>query len=120
MPARLIQLLAFAAALYGTGAMIVMLSHFDGNGAARVATTAAATVESIPTLPTVIVRPEPEIPVLAAITVVPDRNELAAAGVRSHSLGVLAAHASAALAPSGGFDMPYYSFGRTLNRVNKE
>jgi len=122
MPNRLIPLLALAAALYGTGAIIVSLSSLTGHRDAAVTAAPAAGQEALPVLPAVIVRPEPEIPVLAMVTVRPDRSSAASDEAPAAApLGALAVHASSsALLPSGGFDMPYYSFGRTLHRVSKE
>jgi len=122
MPNRLIPLLALAAALYGTGAIIVSLSSLTGSRDGVAAAAPADEPEALPVLPAVVVRPEPEIPVLAMVTVRPDRNSTAnEATPAAAPLGALAVRASStALLPSGGFDMPYYSFGRTLHRVNKE
>lgn len=122
MPNRLIPLLALAAALYGTGAIIVSLSSLASNRDTVAAVAPAAEPEALPVLPTVVVRPEPEIPVLAMVTVRPDRSNAASDDAPAAApLGALAVRASSsALLPSGGFDMPYYSFGRTLHRVNKE
>ena len=122
MPTRLIPLLALATALYGTGAIIVSLSPLTGaNSSAAVAAPAAAP-EALPVLPIVIVHPEPEIPVLAMVTVRPER--VGATTTQSSNaipVGALAVRAaSTAVLPSGGFDMPYYSFGRTLRHANKE
>lgn len=123
MPNRLIPLLALAAALYVTGAVIVSLSALTGASALPTAAALTPAAQDTPTLlPAVIVRPELEIPVLAMVTVRPDRSvSSSSVAPKAVPMGVLAARASsAAVLPSGGFDMPYYSFGRTLRRVNKE
>ncbi len=124
MPARLIQLLALAAGLYGTGAMIVLLAPSVESRQALAATMEAPAVDAPPVLPTVVVRPEPEIPTLATVTVRPDDDGAAAPAatdVGNDALDILAAHASSAVGlPGGGFNMPYYSFGRPLHRANRE
>jgi len=126
MPNRLIPLLALAAALYGTGAIIVSLSPLTAADQSAVAATPPAAPEALPVLPTVVVRPDPEIPVLAMVTVRPERAHAINAEMSNWvptgaPVGALAIRAaSTTVLPSGGFDMPYYSFGRTLRRVNKE
>ena len=121
MPARLIQLLVLAVALIGTGAFVVAVS---GIHPAVPQTSASATTEAIPVLPVVVVRPQREIPTLTAITVSPTRAERVAAGIEvaeaSTPETAAIATQAAVLLPSGGFDMPYYSFGKTLHRMNKE
>lgn len=122
MPNRLIPLLALAASLYGTGAIIVSLFPLTDVDHVAAIAAAPAEPEALPVLPTVVVRPEPEIPVLAMVTVRPERSSAVNAELSNPvPAGALAVRASStALLPSGGFDMPYYSFGRTLHRVNKE
>jgi len=122
MPNRLIPLLALAVALYGTGAIIVSLSPLTDTSISAAVATPAAAPEALPVLPTVIVHPEPEIPVLAMVTVRPERGStISAAASNPAPVAAFAVHAtSAVVLPSGGFDMPYYSFGRTLHRANKE
>lgn len=122
MPARLIQLLVLAVALIGTGAFVVAVSGI--HPAAAPQTSASATAEAVPVLPVVVVRPQREIPTLTAITVSPTRAERVAAGIEvadaSTPETAAIATQAAVLLPSGGFDMPYYSFGKTLHRMNKE
>jgi hypothetical protein len=121
MPSRLIPLLALAVALYATGAIIVSLSPLaDASRSAAVAPAAAPA--ALPVLPTVVVHPEPEVPVLALVTVRPERaGAIGAEASKPVPVAALAVRAaSVAVLPSGGFDMPYYSFGRTARRVNKE
>lgn len=116
MTNRLIPALAFPTALAVTGLIFAVLSH--GSADHR---TAAAAPDAIPVLPLVVVRPEPEIPVLASLTVRPTRAELEAAGVvrrgdDSAERDVLVRE----LLTGGGLDMPYYSFGKAQHRVSKE
>lgn len=123
MPNRLIQLLVLAAALVGTGATVVAVSGL-GAGSNPADTVA---LDAPVLLPTVVVRPEPQIPVLGEITVSPSRAERAAAGLEvaddGDALDAVAQRvrtSSRVLLPSGGFGMPYYSFGKPLQRANKE
>lgn len=126
MPNRLIQLLVLTAALLGTGATVVAVSNL-GAAASSSYANAPMTSEAPVTLPTVIVRPEAEIPVLGEITVSPSHAERVAAGLdvtdAEDALDVVTQRvrsSSRALLPSAGFGMPYYSFGKPLQRVNKE
>jgi hypothetical protein len=124
MPNRSIQLLALATALFGTVATVLVVSGLD----ARAARPDARTVLEAPVLlPTVVVRPEAEIPTLTEITVSPSRAERIAAGLEvtddEDALETVAERvraSSRALLPGSGFGMPYYSFGKPLQRVNKE
>lgn len=124
MPNRLTQLLMLAIALCATGASVVAFSDLGSTAPASAATTAEAPV----LLPTVVVRPQAEIPVLGEITVSPSHAERVAAGLDAtdednDALDLVTERmraSSRALLPSGGLDMPYYSFGKTLHRVNKE
>jgi hypothetical protein len=129
VPNRLIHLMLLAAALSTGGAAIVALS----NGALRpqsVAIHSAAPANVVMTttlLPTVVVRPEAEVPTLATVTVRPSRADWASATAEQDEapLGNLVAVARRTRAVSvgiggAGFDMPYYSFGRTLRHASKE
>ena len=123
MPTRLIQLLLLAAALYASGAAVVALSTGNANHArtsAQAVTAPAFPLESASTLlPTVVVRPDPEVPTLATVTVRPDRAGLS--GENFVAVPVPATRKAAVVSfAGGGFDMPYYSFGRTLRHVSKE
>ena len=113
MPKRLISLLALAVALCASGAAVVLLTPAAQAPAAASAVPASAPVE----LPTVVVRPEPEIPTLAQVTVRPDDAIFdAGAPVRVRA----AARVRASTVGTGGFDMPYYSFGKSLRHSSKE
>lgn len=117
MTNRWIHALAFPTALAVTGLIFAVLSHGSADHRA-----AAAAAEAIPVLPVVVVRPEPEIPVLASLTVRPTRAELEAAGIEpdDEDLATTGHAGATALLPGSGFDMPYYSFGKTQHRVSKE
>lgn len=125
MPNRSIQLLVLATALFGTAATVMVVS-----GLTTGATTqpdARTALEAPVLLPTVVVRPEAEIPTLGEITVSPSRAERIAAGLEvaddEDALDAVAERvraSSRALLPGSGFGMPYYSFGKPLQRVNKE
>lgn len=127
MPSRLFPLLTLAIALFITGGAIVSLADHSAGPADSDAMKISATdpvPTSIPLLPTVVVRPEPEIPTLATVTVRPDRIEQVAVhadrdGKVDRPLALARAGTVATL-PGGGFDMPYYSFAKTLRRANKE
>ncbi|MEO5561545.1 MAG: hypothetical protein ABIO49_16370 [Dokdonella sp.] len=132
MPNRLIHLLLLAASLYASGAAIVALSNGapgSGHTEAMAIKPTPAAVDAIDAtttlLPVVVVHPEPEVPTLATVTVRPSRTDLAEAVadagktpvgpiVQSARVGTVLSFAGA------GFDMPYYSFGRTLRHVSKE
>ncbi|MEO5626779.1 MAG: hypothetical protein ABIQ70_12290 [Dokdonella sp.] len=134
MPNRLIHLLLLAASLSASGAAIVALSNgalssrqFETKAAKPlIASPVADTLDaSMTLLPVVVVHPEPEVPTLATVTVRPSRTELTETAADSDgiSLGpvVPAVRRTAVLSfASAGFDMPYYSFGRTLRHVTKE
>ncbi len=132
MPTRLIRLFLLAASLSFTGAAVVALSGSGLVGvptAANVATLHTnAPMEGLSTtlMPPVLVHPEVEVPTLATVTVrltradvanVPASTTKAAATV---SMPLLARRSTAGLMSSDGFDMPYYSFGKTLRHVSKE
>lgn len=125
MPNRPIQLLALAIALFGTAATVAVVSATDAGPSTRA--DAWSMLEAPVLLPTVVVRPEAEIPTLGEITVSPSRSERIAAGLEDaggeDALDVVAERvraSSQALLPGSGFGMPYYSFGKPLQRVNKE
>lgn len=122
MPKRLIPLLSLAAALYATGAAIIFLS---AGSAYPARVPPVATVIPIPTLPTVVVRPDAPIPTLALVTVRPDDDvtdvNMTNADAGSRARAALRTRGSAvALLPVGGLDMPYYSFGKSLRHSTKE
>lgn len=134
MPNRLIPLLLLAASLYASGAAIVALSN--GTAVSRHVETTTANMPAVSPvaepldttatlLPVVVVHPEPEMLTLATVTVRPSRADLTATVADTDEISM------ATLLPAGrrsnvlsfasaGFDMPYYSFGRTLRHVSKE
>jgi hypothetical protein len=129
VPNRLIHLMLLAAVLSTGAAAIVALS----NGALlpqNLATRGAVPADVVMTttlLPAVIVRPEAEVPTLATVTVRPSRADWAGATAEPSEvpLGNLVAVARRTSGVSvgvggAGFDMPYYSFGRTLRHASKE
>ncbi|MEO7326632.1 MAG: hypothetical protein ABIW82_17560 [Dokdonella sp.] len=134
MPNRLIPLLLLAASLYTGGAAIVALSngaisprHGELAAVAKPAVSPAADAIDAPAtlLPVVVVRPEPDMPTLATVTVRASRADMADAIADASELPVgtvlPAARRKAVLSfASAGFDMPYYSFGRTLRHMSKE
>ncbi|MEO7430461.1 MAG: hypothetical protein ABIR62_00140 [Dokdonella sp.] len=132
MPTRLIRLVFLAATLSFTGAAVVA---FSGSGLIDVPAGAAVaagrdTLLSDPLhttlMPSVRVHPEVEIPTLATVTVRPMYSEVSAVSASSPnaltsvSVPMLARRSTGGLMASAGFDMPYYSFGKTLRHVSKE
>jgi len=129
MSNRLLQFLLLATAVAGTGITVAALSHGSiGVAHRRVAasTPMPSNRETATLLPTVVVRPDAEIPTLGLVTVRPDRTERTRAihaGAEDSALridaGAIGSYAAGSLS-STAFDMPYYSFGKTLRRANKE
>lgn len=129
---RLTRTFALAAALIATAAAVFTFSHAVSvtrpHAAAQIPSAALRTRDSAPPtlLPAVMVRSQLPIPTLPTVTVRLSRAEAIAndaprAG--DYSLGAVAHGGSAAAlgaTPSGGFDMPYYSFGKGLRHANKE
>jgi hypothetical protein len=136
MPNRLIHLMLLAVALYAGGAAIVAFSdgtfgrpHIAANARSAppvASATPDAPIEATTTLlPTIVVRPEPALPTLATVTVRPSRSDrveslMEVADVPSGSVIPVARSSAVASFAGAGFDMPYYSFGRTLRHVSKE
>lgn len=126
MSNRLFQVLLLATAVAGTGVTVAALSHGSVSVTHRLgaAPNAAPSIHEAATLlPTIVVRPEAEIPTLGLITVRPDKNERRVADADESPLridaGAIGAYAAGSLS-STAFDMPYYSFGKTMRRANKE
>jgi hypothetical protein len=121
MTDRLFQSLLLATALSGTVALVLALSSVNVSPDTRSVAEPAAATQQPWLLPTVVVRPDPEpIPTLATVTV---RATLPTTDERAEDDLFLASAADTPVLyplPSAAFDMPYYSFGRTLRRVNKE
>ncbi|MEO5558194.1 MAG: hypothetical protein ABIO49_00780 [Dokdonella sp.] len=134
MPNRLIHLLLLAASLYASGAAVVALSngtpvsrHVETTTAKMPAVPpAAATLDATTTLlPIVVVHPEPEVLTLATVTVRPSRTDLTETVADSDEIPMATIlpgvrRSTVPSFASAGFDMPYYSFGRTLRHVSKE
>jgi len=131
VPTRLIRLFLLAASLSFTGAVIVGLSAPGGSPTPAVASALADRDDgvaslSITLLPIVRVFPDVEIPTLATVTVRPSRADMADVAATATTLAstdqvpLLVRRPRSALMSSGGFDMPYYSFGKTLRHVSKE
>ncbi len=129
------RLLLLAIALLVTGATIVAFSHAASATRAHASHTVSARVatpqpisESLPTLlPTVIVRPNPEMPTLATITVRPERALRASVNLDGTADFAFDANdaartqrAAISAASGTGFAMPYYSFSRSPRHSNKE
>jgi hypothetical protein len=131
VPTRLIRLFLLAASLSFTGAVVVGFAAL-GNNPSPAVTSAVADrqhdAEALTTtlLPAVRVFPEIEIPTLATVTVRPNRADMADVPVTSTTVAsidpvpLLVRRPRSALMSSGGFDMPYYSFGKTLRHVSKD
>ena len=127
MPNRSIQLLALATALFGTVATVTVVAGLDARTVAQPPVESSMTLDAPILLPAVVVRPEADIPTLSEITVSPTRAERVAAGLTvADDEGALDAVAervrvsSRSLLPGSGFGMPYYSFGKPMQRANKE
>ena len=130
MTDRLLQRLLLATAISGTTALVVALSSAGSSVVPRTgpsvatATTPVAIAHEPIMLPTVVVRPEAVVPTLATVTVRASIADRVAADLAAEDAAGLLTSAGGGLAlyplPSAAFDMPYYSFGRTLRRVNKE
>ena len=132
MPNRLIQLLLLAVSLAGTGTIVATLSHGVAAGRQAVAASTAVIPSATPSavstavLPVVTVRAEPPIPTLGTVTVRPNRDELGMAdALHSDDYAVDKVEPAPRISSSGSlqsaaFDMPYYSFGKTLRHVSKE
>jgi len=122
MSSRLIPVLLLTATLCALGAGF---SHPDVPAATAAQTDVAAS-EPVTLLETVVVRPEIEPTLLPTITVRPAADEIAAAraldaGARQASITPISARVPGSVTlPSPAFDMPYYSFGKSAYRVNKE
>jgi hypothetical protein len=117
MSNRLIHFALLAIAVSTTGSTLAALSH-----GLPVPSSPAATELPVTLMPTIVVHPEPVIPTLGTITVVPDRADRTSSGDDySLSEAIRGAGASAVGSlPGGAFAMPYYSFGRSLRRAAKE
>lgn len=124
LPRRGVQLLSLAFGLVVTGTLVATAAGgLVPTAPAPVAAAKPADAASIPTLPTVVVRPEPEIPTLATVTVHAD-NGNASSERTARRMRVLPVHAVTSFASGGsagaGFGMPYYSFGKPLHSGTEE
>lgn len=121
MQRRLIQLLALSTSLLATGAAIVFLAPGDAPPTAHAAVAHSLPVTRLPTihvevdlspqlLPEVVVRPE--------TTAFAQHAPPAGDPLRGFEFEL----AQLGNGSSGGasFDMPYYSFGQSYRRANKE
>jgi hypothetical protein len=128
MASRLVPVLLLAAMLYALGAGVASLPYQSSSAHA-----AAAGNADIPTLPTIVVRPDADalsalMPavMLPTVTVRPSAAEMSAArALDARTLGagavVAAVHVLGGGVTSGsGLDMPYYSFGKSVYRLRKE
>jgi hypothetical protein len=117
--------------LYALGASVASLSGQPAPAPKLTAFEMPATDADIPTLPTVVVRPDDAVAMLApvtlpTVTVRPSAAEIAAAhALDARAIGtgvvVVALHTlGGGLAPRSGLDMPYYSFGKSTYRLRKE
>ncbi|NCT68053.1 MAG: hypothetical protein GXC76_10485 [Rhodanobacteraceae bacterium] len=127
MTNRTNKLLLLAVAIYATGAIVVSLSNAT-IGRAPLATSeptpapAATPDANAVLLPTVVVRPEPAMPTLAAVTVTASRADFLpgadAAPADTTGLGPVGDVYAAVPAAGTTLDMPYYSFGKSLRRAS--
>lgn len=124
LPTRVLRTFSFAAALAGTGATLAALVPAPFADAA----IAAPAAEDPVTLPTIVVRPEPEpVTTLATVTVRASdalhdgSSEDASMLSRAHATGLRAVGALAHRSAAGaGLAMPYYSFAKPLRVSNEE
>ncbi|GEM_PF-1231593 len=127
MSNRPTRILALAAALSTTTLAVAALTGFGSAAPSRSHAAPAEDARAV-LLPTVVVRPEPQIPLLGEVTVRPSRAERIAAGltVDAQEEGLLdratgsSSGSHALLRGGGGLAMPYYSFGKPLPRANEE
>ncbi len=127
MPNRLFPFLLLATTIAATGALVVALSPSRPLAGQAAATAAlSGTADAAPAhaaapilLPTIVVRPEAPIPTLATVTVRADKPR-STTRVTDDPSAELAGSPGLSLLPSAAFDMPYYSFGRSMRRANKE
>jgi hypothetical protein len=130
LPRRGTYQLLLALALVGAGIGVATLSRgvVEAGSHAALASSASpaepSAQEILPTvtLPTVVVRSEPEIPTLATVTV---RSGESSASERTPIRArLLPVHAITSFASTGsagsGFGMPYYSFGKPLHHGTEE
>ena len=124
LPRRGAQLLSLAFGLVVTGTLVVAAAGgFAPTVPAPVDTAQPLDAAPITTLPTVVVRPEPEIPTLATVTV--HAGDGGASSERTaRRARALPVHAVTSFASGGsagaGFGMPYYSFGKPLHSGTEE
>jgi hypothetical protein len=127
LPRRGAFQLLLAVALVGSGVAVASFSRgiveSDAHATAAPSASGSPILPAV-LLPTVVVRPEPEIPTLATVTVrsgdVGVQNERTAMRVAR----LLPVHAVTSFASAGsagsGFGMPYYSFGKPLHHGTEE
>jgi hypothetical protein len=129
LPRRGAYQLVLAVALAGTGVAVASFSRggVEANAHANATSSPSGPAQAIlPTvlLPTVVVRPEPEIPTLATVTVRsgdggPQNERAPIRATRLLPVHAVTSFASAGSAGSG-FGMPYYSFGKPLHHGTEE
>ena len=129
MSNRLVHLLLLSAGLCTTGVVIVLSSSGVATPAQVTVHVAAPTAtvartQNIVLLPTIVVHPDPLVPTLGTITVHASSGPAAIdkANVSASDYDVVSHTAVSSLVslPGSSFDMPYYSFGKSVRRVNKE
>jgi len=126
LPRRGTYQLLLAVALVGCGVAIASFSRgvVDESGRATAASGSPAAILPAVLLPTVVVRPEPEIPTLATVTVRSDDGGSRADRTMIRAARLLPVHAVTSFASAGsagsGFGMPYYSFGKPLHHGTEE
>jgi len=128
LPRRGAYQLLLAVALVGSGIGIASFSHgiVEAGAHATAAQAAPGSAAILPTvlLPTVVVRPEPEIPTLATVTVRSGDGGTPNERSTLRVVRLLPVHAVTSFASAGsagsGFGMPYYSFGKPLHHGTEE
>jgi len=128
LPRRGAYQLLLAAALVGSGLAVATFSHgvakADAQANVGSGSSGPAALLPIVMLPTVVVRPEPEIPTLATVTVRSGDDSTQNERPTLRVARLLPVHAVTSFASAGsagsGFGMPYYSFGKPLHHGTEE
>ncbi|WP_395682676.1 hypothetical protein [Dokdonella sp.] len=126
LPRRGAYQLLLAVALVGSGIAVAAFSRgvIDANAHASRESAPESSILPAVLLPTVVVRPEPEIPTLATVTVHSGDVETHSERTPMRVARLLPVHAVTSFASTGsagsGFGMPYYSFGKPLHHGTEE
>lgn len=127
MSNRPFQRLLLASAIAAVGALVVSLTQQPDVEAQHPSASAMPTVthpslDSEPgiVLPTVVVHGQLPIPMLAKVVVRSDRPGPEVSAVNEGGRSEFANGTASGIFAGATFDMPYYSFGRTMRRASKE